>query len=126
MSFMPYKEHRGMQKQQPLPCAGRLDSSCQALKNKKMVRTEKHSEVCRNDGQRPDRGAEGGKDIDAFSHLPYRETIVPLPAELPFASQMASFRSRIKISTVVTVSRCHLVSDYAAYPDKGGRTVQAI
>src|ERR1700761_5577141 len=95
-------------------------------KNKKMVRTEKPLEVCRNDDQRPDHGAGGWKNIVTLSHLPYRETIVPLPVELPFASQMASFRSRIKISTVATVSRCHLVSDYAAYPDKGGRTVQAI
>jgi hypothetical protein len=69
----------------------------------------------RGDDHRSDHGEESSrKDI---SDLPYKETIVPVPVELPFASQMASFRSRIKISTLATVSRYHLVSDYATFPD---------
>jgi hypothetical protein len=114
--LMPYKGHRGMQRQQPLPCAGRWHLSCQVLQDKNVVRTDEPSEVCRKDDQRSD--SDHGV-MTALSHLPYRETIVPFPAEVPFASQIASFRSRIKVSTMSTVSRCNLASDSAAFPDRG-------
>ena len=101
-----------MQSKLPLPCVGRLHLSGQALHKKSRVRTEKPSEVTITGRITARRIV--GKDID---DLPYKETIVPFPAGLPFASQMVSFRSRIKVSTIVTVSRWHLVSDYATYPD---------
>ncbi|SRR6266478_2136347 len=47
-------------------------------------------------------------------HVPYKVTMTPFPAGLPFATQTASFRSRIKSSTLDIVSRCHRPSDPAA------------
>jgi hypothetical protein len=48
--------------------------------------------------------------------VPYNMTMFPFPAGLPFATQTASFRSRIKSSTLDIVSRCHLPSDPAVIP----------
>jgi hypothetical protein len=47
-------------------------------------------------------------------HVPYSMTIFPFPAGLPFATQTASWRSRIKSSTLDIVSRCRIQSDPAA------------
>ena len=49
-------------------------------------------------------------------HVPYKVTMFPFPAGLPFASQTASFRSRMKSSTLDTVSSYHPLSDPAAIP----------
>ena len=70
-----------------------------------LPKPERTSSMTRATGNRPER---------RVLHVPYKVTIFPFPAGLPFATQIASFRSRIKSSTLEIVSRCHLPSDSAA------------
>jgi hypothetical protein len=100
----PYTAHLGRQRQQSQPSADRQHSNYPNLNERRQSQT------------------------DAFVadvHVPYKVTIFPFPAGLPFATQIASFRSRMKSSTLDIVSRCDLQSDPTATPRNETRAYRA-